>query len=30
VICVLLLAAGEAWESPALTDLEAHQGVVVL
>ena len=30
VICVLLLAAGEAWESPALTDLEAHPGVVVL
>jgi MinD-like ATPase involved in chromosome partitioning or flagellar assembly len=30
VICVLLLAAGEAWESPALADLEAHAGVVVL
>lgn len=30
MICVLLLAAGEAWESPALTDLEAHPGVVVL
>jgi MinD-like ATPase involved in chromosome partitioning or flagellar assembly len=30
VICVLLLAAGEAWESPALADLEAHPGVVVL
>jgi len=30
MICVLLLAAGEAWESPALVDLEAHPGVVVL
>jgi MinD-like ATPase involved in chromosome partitioning or flagellar assembly len=30
VICVLLLAAGEAWESPVLADLEAHPGVVVL
>ena len=30
MICVLLLAAGEAWESPALSDLEAHPGVVVL
>ncbi|GAA5124273.1 hypothetical protein GCM10023339_45520 [Alloalcanivorax gelatiniphagus] len=30
VICVLLLAAGEPWESPALTDLEAHPGIVVL
>lgn len=30
MICVLLLAAGEPWESPALTDLEAHPGVVVL
>jgi len=30
MICVLLLAAGEAWESPALADLEAHPGVVVL
>jgi MinD-like ATPase involved in chromosome partitioning or flagellar assembly len=30
VICVLLLAAGEAWESPAMADLEAHPGVVVL
>ncbi|KQV65714.1 hypothetical protein ASC64_12410 [Nocardioides sp. Root122] len=30
VICVLLLAAGEGWESPALADLEAHPGVVVL
>ena len=30
MICVLLLAAGEAWESPALGDLEAHPGVVVL
>jgi MinD-like ATPase involved in chromosome partitioning or flagellar assembly len=30
VICVLLLAAGEPWESPVLTDLEAHPGVVVL
>lgn len=27
---MLLLAAGEAWESPALADLEAHPGVVVL
>ncbi len=30
MICVLLLAAGEAWESPVLADLEAHPGVVVL
>jgi MinD-like ATPase involved in chromosome partitioning or flagellar assembly len=30
VICVLLLAAGEPWESPAMADLEAHPGVVVL
>ncbi len=30
MICVLLLAAGEAWESPALVDLEAHPAVVVL
>ena len=30
MICVVLLAAGEAWESPALADLEAHPGVVVL
>lgn len=30
MICVLLLAAGEAWESPALADLEAHPDVVVL
>ena len=30
MICVLLLAAGEAWESPALADLEAQPGVVVL
>jgi MinD-like ATPase involved in chromosome partitioning or flagellar assembly len=30
VICVLVLAAGEPWESPALADLEAHPGVVVL
>jgi len=30
VICVLLLAAGEPWEAPALADLEAHPGVVVL
>ena len=30
MICVVLLAAGEAWESPALVDLEAHPGVVVL
>ncbi|RYC13313.1 AAA family ATPase [Nocardioides zhouii] len=30
MICVLLLAAGEAWESPALADLEEHPGVVVL
>lgn len=30
MICVVLLAAGEAWESPALADLEQHPGVVVL
>ena len=30
MICVLVLAAGEAWESPALADLEGHPGVVVL
>ena len=30
MICVLLLAAGEAWESPALADLEAHPETVVL
>ena len=30
MICVLLLAAGESWESPALADLEDHPGVVVL
>lgn len=30
MICVLLLAAGEPWESPALADLEEHPGVVVL
>jgi MinD-like ATPase involved in chromosome partitioning or flagellar assembly len=30
VICVLVLAAGESWESPALADLEAHPQVVVL
>ncbi|GAB3031375.1 pilus biosynthesis protein CpaE [Nocardioides flavus (ex Wang et al. 2016)] len=30
MICVLVLAAGEPWESPALADLEAHPGVVVL
>ncbi len=30
MICVLLLAAGESWESPALADLEARSGVVVL
>ncbi|WP_374456197.1 CpaE family protein [Nocardioides sp.] len=30
MICVLLLAAGEGWESPVLADLEAHPGVVVL
>ena len=30
MICVLLLAAGEPWESPALTDLEEHPGIVVL
>ncbi len=30
MICVLLLAAGEGWESPALADLEGHPGVVVL
>lgn len=27
---MLLLAAGEPWESPAMADLEAHPGVVVL
>lgn len=30
MICVLLLAAGEEWEAPALADLEVHPGVVVL
>ncbi len=30
MICVLLLAAGEAWEASALADLEAQPGVVVL
>ncbi|WP_210502714.1 hypothetical protein [Nocardioides xinjiangensis] len=30
MISVLLLAAGEPWESPAMADLEAHPGVVVL
>lgn len=30
MLCVLLLAAGEGWESPALADLESHPGVVVL
>jgi MinD-like ATPase involved in chromosome partitioning or flagellar assembly len=30
VICVLLLAAGEGWESPALADLEAHPAIGVL
>ncbi len=30
MLCVLLLAAGEPWESPVLADLEAHPGVVVL
>ncbi len=30
MICVLLLGAGEAWESPALVGLEAHPDVVVL
>lgn len=30
MICVVLLAAGEPWESPALADLERHPGVVVL
>jgi len=30
VICVVLLAAGEAWESPALADLEQHREIVVL
>lgn len=30
MLCVLLLAAGEGWEAPALADLEAHPGVVVL
>lgn len=30
MICVVLLAAGEPWESPALADLEHHRDVVVL
>ncbi|GAA1446306.1 P-loop NTPase [Mycobacterium cookii] len=30
MICVLVMAAGEAWESPALADLETRPGVVVL
>lgn len=30
MLCVLVLAAGEPWEAPALADLEAHPGVVVL
>ncbi len=30
VLCVVLLAAGEAWESPALADLEQHRDIVVL
>ncbi len=30
MICVLVMAAGESWESPALADLEARPGVVVL
>ncbi len=30
VICVVFLAAGAAWESPALADLERHRDVVVL
>lgn len=30
MICVLVMAAGETWESPALADLEARPGVVVL
>lgn len=30
MLCVLVLAAGEPWESPALVDLEAHPGLVVL
>ena len=30
MICVVLLAAGAAWESPALADLEHHREVVVL
>ncbi len=30
VICVLLLASGEPWESPALADLERHRDIVVL
>lgn len=30
MICVVFLAAGESWESPALADLEQHREVVVL
>ncbi|MBS2936923.1 hypothetical protein KDN32_04090 [Nocardioides sp. J2M5] len=30
MLCVLVLAAGEPWEAPALADLEAHPGLVVL
>ena len=30
MLCVVLLAAGEAWESPALADLEQHRDIVVL
>ena len=30
MLCVVLLAAGEAWESPALADLERHRDIVVL
>lgn len=30
MICVLLLASGEPWESPALADLERHRNIVVL
>ena len=30
VICVVILAAGEAWESPVLADLEQHRDIVVL
>ncbi len=30
MLCVVLLGAGEAWESPVLADLEQHRDIVVL